>query len=666
MTEESAKKRGVVLHNADQSYDGHQAGYSEDDEVWRAFLESPLTAASKAMMSVNGDEESASALGLLYDYYKVPRDRRPGGHIKTETVLSGDDEHNKITFLVPYQDSLQTMTPLRNVPLHTVIQGSPPAPDKRPGSYPESIAPLPTFSGSLEGVLHSFPGVPPTETERLRFNRPMTQGSYSPRSQALTPDSTYTEPFKDSSCQVFPLSEDIQLRLASFNPEECPLYSSTGGPQLEYILEAPQSLRPKSTSGPISYLNKGQFYPITLREEAGSRPQQHHRVRSVVMLVFGEEKISEDQLKHWRFWQSRQHTVKQRCLDIADYKESFNTISNIEELAYNAVSFTWDSRTEARIFVSVNCLSTDFSPQKGVRGLPLNLQIDTYTCGSHGDKLVHRAISQVKVFCDKGAERKIRDEDRKQNRRKLKGVDASLTREKETTRYVDITIFKPVSDLDSQPVLFIPDAHFSTSQRHVGQSEEGEDSSGHRRLFYHTDENTDTAPAKRLKIEKAQKVLLYVRKQDTEVFDALLLKTPTLSGLLEAVTEKYQIPTETIGKVYKRCENGTSILLQDTGQHGRQHDQTVLQRGHLPDPHRGDGGAGPDHSHRDLTLGQFDPVGPQTIMLLSCLWNWVLTANIRTYILDIQLMVLCRVTDSECISKITFNCWISMVIFVVL
>lgn len=75
-----------------------------------------------------------------------------------------------------------------------------------------------------------------------------------------------------------------------------------------------------------------------------------------------------------------------------------------------------------QIYVSVNCLSTDFSPQKGVKGLPLNLQIDTYSCGDHGNQvLLHRAYCQIKVFCDKGAERKIRDEERKMMRRKGRG-----------------------------------------------------------------------------------------------------------------------------------------------------------------------------------------------------------------------------------------------------
>lgn len=38
--------------------------------------------------------------------------------------------------------------------------------------------------------------------------------------------------------------------------------------------------------------------------------------QSVVMVVFGEEKSRDDQLKHWKYWHSRQHTAKQRCIDI--------------------------------------------------------------------------------------------------------------------------------------------------------------------------------------------------------------------------------------------------------------------------------------------------------------------------------------------------------------
>lgn len=56
-----------------------------------------------------------------------------------------------------------------------------------------------------------------------------------------------------------------------------------------------------------------------------------------------------------------------------------------------------------QVFIGVNCLSTDFSSQKGVKGVPLNLQIDTYDCGSGAERLVHRAVCQIKIFCDKVA-----------------------------------------------------------------------------------------------------------------------------------------------------------------------------------------------------------------------------------------------------------------------
>lgn len=38
--------------------------------------------------------------------------------------------------------------------------------------------------------------------------------------------------------------------------------------------------------------------------------------QSVIMVVFGEDKCRDEQLKNWKYWHSRQHTAKQRVLDI--------------------------------------------------------------------------------------------------------------------------------------------------------------------------------------------------------------------------------------------------------------------------------------------------------------------------------------------------------------
>lgn len=59
----------MVLQN--EALYSQRRSYTSEDEAWKSFLENPLTAATKAMMSINGDEDSAAALGLLYDYYKV-------------------------------------------------------------------------------------------------------------------------------------------------------------------------------------------------------------------------------------------------------------------------------------------------------------------------------------------------------------------------------------------------------------------------------------------------------------------------------------------------------------------------------------------------------------------------------------------------------------------
>lgn len=63
-------KRLVVVVPNETSFPSRRV-FTNEDEAWRAYLENPLTAVTKAMMSINGDEDSVAALGLLYDYYKV-------------------------------------------------------------------------------------------------------------------------------------------------------------------------------------------------------------------------------------------------------------------------------------------------------------------------------------------------------------------------------------------------------------------------------------------------------------------------------------------------------------------------------------------------------------------------------------------------------------------
>ncbi|XP_009463719.1 PREDICTED: grainyhead-like protein 1 homolog [Nipponia nippon] len=540
------------------------------------------------MMSINGDEDSAAALGLLYDYYKVPRERR-SSTAKPE-VEHPDQDHSKRNSIpnVTEQSLISAgenrVQVLKNVPFNIVLPHTPQmGMDKRghlttpDTTVTVSIATMPTHSIKTETQPHGFAvGIPPSvyhpePPERVVvFDRNLNPDQFSSNaqpqnSQRRTPDSTFSETFKEGVQEVF-FPTELNLRMANMNSEDY-VFDSISGNNFEYTLEASKSLRQKPGDSTMTYLNKGQFYPITLKEVSSSEGIHHpiSKVRSVIMVVFAEDKTREDQLRHWKYWHSRQHTAKQRCIDIADYKESFNTISNIEEIAYNAISFTWDINEEAKVFISVNCLSTDFSSQKGVKGLPLNLQIDTYSYNNRSNKPVHRAYCQIKVFCDKGAERKIRDEERKQSKRKVSDVKVPMLPSHKRT---DITIFKPFMDLDTQPVLFIPDVHFANLQRgaHVlpvaSEELEGE-SSSLKRGAYIGEEDFIATPNKMARIEEPKRVLLYVRKESEEVFDALMLKTPSLKGLMEAISDKYDVPFDKIGKIFKKCKKGILVNMDD-------------------------------------------------------------------------------------------------------
>ncbi|XP_054010434.1 protein grainyhead isoform X1 [Hylaeus anthracinus] len=232
----------------------------------------------------------------------------------------------------------------------------------------------------------------------------------------------------------------------------------------KYHLESPISTSQRREDDRITYINKGQFYGITLDYVPDpDKPtlKAGQTVKSVVMLMFREEKSPEDEIKAWQFWHGRQHSVKQRILD-ADTKNSVGLVGCIEEIAHNAIAVYWNPlESSAKINVAVQCLSTDFSSQKGVKGLPLHIQVDTYEePPPHAHSYTppsHRGYCQIKVFCDKGAERKTRDEERRAAKRKM----TATGRKKLDELYHSVTErseFYSMVDLHKPPVLFSPPA----------------------------------------------------------------------------------------------------------------------------------------------------------------------------------------------------------------
>ncbi|XP_015787180.1 protein grainyhead isoform X1 [Tetranychus urticae] len=406
----------------------------------------------------------------------------------------------------------------------------------------------------------------------------------------------------------------------------------------KYYLESPISTSQRREDDRITYINKGQFYGITLEyiPDAGN-PLKSATVKSLVLLVFREEKLHEDEIKAWQFWHSRQHSVKQRILD-ADTKNSSGIIGPIEEVTHNSIAFYWNPlEGPAKINVAVQCLSTDFSNQKGVKGLPLHLQIDTFDDFRDGSLPIHRGYCQIKVFCDKGAERKTRDEERRAAKRKLTatGNQSYLDGRKKIEEMYhppcDRSEFYTMSDRTKPPVLFTPsedldkittgDMSFYSSQHSTGDlNTAGYDSPTHLPIITPPGSSGTASPGiidkrkrsadpisanlemvvtqpppKRDKVYPPDRLLLYAKQENEEIFHPLHIVPPTLVGLALSIQKKYKLEAKNIRHFYKRCLKGITLLMDDELVKLYCNEDTVLLQVHQVD----------EQTH-DITLVEYD------------------------------------------------------------
>ncbi|XP_049307801.1 protein grainyhead isoform X1 [Bactrocera dorsalis] len=367
-----------------------------------------------------------------------------------------------------------------------------------------------------------------------------------------------------------------------------------------YHLESPISSSQRREDDRITYINKGQFYGITLEYVPDpDKPIKNTTVKSVIMLIFREEKSPDDEIKAWQFWHSRQHSVKQRILD-ADTKNSVGLVGCIEEVSHNAIAVYWNPlESSAKINIAVQCLSTDFSSQKGVKGLPLHIQIDTFE-DPRDAQVFHRGYCQIKVFCDKGAERKTRDEERRAAKRKM----TATGRKKLDELYHPVTDrseFYTMQDLQKPPVLFSPADDMEKSfYGHETDSLTGApDLKGTSPFLLHgqkvaaptlkfhnhfpPDVQTDkkdhlldqglvpsamgdfVPPMKRGRMTPptSERVMLFVRQENEEIYTPLHVVPPTTIGLLNAIESKYKISTASINNIYRTNKKGITAKIDD-------------------------------------------------------------------------------------------------------
>jgi len=455
---------------------------------------------------------------------------------------------------------------------------------------------------------------------------PATPGSTGSNSNASTPSTSTTKSSRRSWHEYGRNSEVDKVQIPK-------IFCDVG---FKYYLESPISTSQRREDDRITYINKGQFYGVTLEYIPDpSTPLKSTTVKSLMLLVFREEKSHEDEIKAWQFWHSRQHSIKQRILD-ADTKNSSGIVGPIEEVTHNSIAFYWNPlEGPAKINIAVQCLSTDFSNQKGVKGLPLHLQIDTFDDHREGAVPINRGYCQVKVFCDKGAERKTRDEERRAAKRKLSATGNG--RKKIEDMYHPVTErseFYTMSDVLKPPVLFTPDEQlekqinageinfYATGQPGTELNTSGYESSSNSLpsitpiaaalvsmdkkhipdarvvdpLTASVEMTLAQPPVKRIKLYPPDRILIYAKQENEEVFHPLHLVPPSLVGLAVAIQNKYKLEAKNIRHIFKRCRKGITVQMDDDMVKHYSNEETCLLEVHQVD----------EHTH-DITLVEYEP-----------------------------------------------------------
>ncbi|XP_028249546.1 transcription factor CP2-like protein 1 isoform X1 [Parambassis ranga] len=396
----------------------------------------------------------------------------------------------------------------------------------------------------------------------------------------------------------------------------------------QYILCAATSPAVKQQEETLTYLNQGQSYEIRMlnRKLVEYTHISSKYVKSIVRVVFHDRRLQymeHQQLEGWRW-----NRPGDRILDI-DIPLSVGIMEpRSHPLHLNTIEFLWDPAKNASVFIQVNCISTEFTPRKhgGEKGVPFRIQVDTYTTNEHGEHMVHVHSSscQVKVFKPKGADRKLKTDREKMDKKALQDREKyqsshDTTMLKECSPWPDaLNLTSHSSSNTPSPVYHssptscsFTDGNCSPNQQgelfmpgcsdHVLQSFSPQDTLQwlHRHRFtpfsrlFSSFSGADLlnmsrddliqicGPADGIRLFNTMKgrcvqprLTIYVCQQQSRnqtptkpggrgFYHALFLEELTLSDLCEKIALLYSITPQQIAQIYKQTTSGIHVLVSD-------------------------------------------------------------------------------------------------------
>ena len=332
----------------------------------------------------------------------------------------------------------------------------------------------------------------------------------------------------------------------------------TGTSGFVYTLQAATSGMIRRGEDPLTYLNKDQFYPLILEYSGGGfRSESAVSVVSVQFREKEKQSTIKDAVLHWHLWMSKQQSSKLRVIE-TEHAANTGVLSRVEDVAHNAVKVHWNPHAgPAHVSLGVKCLSTDFSNQKGVKGIPLHIQIDTYAMEDKNREVVlDRAFCQIKTFCDKGAERKQREEERRLQRQ-------PPTYACQPTQPRSLFVRSVNGEFNREAVLFNPDANQMKAFPSPARSSPA--SAGRR-----TPLDFKPSPIRRAPRPKpptvttaASAIMMYVRQENEEVFTPVSVSPAGVKAFVVSISSKYQISCRDVRRVYKKFVGGIVVWVDD-------------------------------------------------------------------------------------------------------
>ncbi|UPK90285.1 hypothetical protein LCI18_001220 [Fusarium solani-melongenae] len=213
------------------------------------------------------------------------------------------------------------------------------------------------------------------------------------------------------------------------SPMTHPLPPSAEKFRFHSTLNAPTAMIKHSDEIPVTYLNKGQAYSLSVADTNATMPvAPGTKYRTFVRVSFEDDQQRQRPGVCWGLWKEGRGTneAHQRGgkLQAVEYVEAGQpaegddkrTRVELESSSFDGFCVTWtpgiNGPPEVNIAVRFNFLSTDFSHSKGVKGIPVRLCAKTHPVPCDPSQPAADAnpdicYCKVKLFRDHGAERKL-------------------------------------------------------------------------------------------------------------------------------------------------------------------------------------------------------------------------------------------------------------------